>query len=137
VTITLDKRVDDFIATERQLFIDGKVGCCSVWPTFVHTESRNRRDACHCGRGGRSRCRSRRPRGAAAFEEGPWAHMTPSERGRIIWRIGDLILEHVDELAQIETLDKRQAVQCRAGGRRSVGSGLFPLHGGLGHEDRR
>jgi phenylacetaldehyde dehydrogenase len=31
--------------------------------------------------------------------------MTPSERGRIIWRIGDLILQHVDELAQLESLD--------------------------------
>jgi phenylacetaldehyde dehydrogenase len=31
--------------------------------------------------------------------------MTPSERGRIIWRIGDLILEHTDELAQLESLD--------------------------------
>ena len=28
-----------------------------------------------------------------------------SERGRIIWRIGDLILEHTDELAQLESLD--------------------------------
>jgi phenylacetaldehyde dehydrogenase len=40
-----------------------------------------------------------------AFEVGPWAHMTPSDRGRLIWKIGDLILEHVDELAQLETLD--------------------------------
>jgi len=31
--------------------------------------------------------------------------MTPSERGRIIWRIGDLILAHTDELAQLESLD--------------------------------
>jgi phenylacetaldehyde dehydrogenase len=31
--------------------------------------------------------------------------MTPSERGRLIWRIGDLILEHADELAQLESLD--------------------------------
>jgi phenylacetaldehyde dehydrogenase len=31
--------------------------------------------------------------------------MTTSERGRIIWRIGDLILEHLDELAQLESLD--------------------------------
>jgi phenylacetaldehyde dehydrogenase len=40
-----------------------------------------------------------------AFEDGPWAHMTPSDRGRIVWRIGDLILEHAEELAQLETLD--------------------------------
>src|SRR5262249_49753935 len=30
---------------------------------------------------------------------------TPSERGRIIWKIGDLILEHLEELAQLESLD--------------------------------
>lgn len=41
----------------------------------------------------------------AAFETGPWATMTPSERGRVIHRIGDLILEHGDELAALETLD--------------------------------
>jgi phenylacetaldehyde dehydrogenase len=40
-----------------------------------------------------------------AFDNGPWSRMTPSERGRIIWRIGDLILEHTDELAQLESLD--------------------------------
>lgn len=42
----------------------------------------------------------------AAFEyDSPWQKMTPSERGKIIHRIGDLILEHGDELAMIETLD--------------------------------
>ena len=47
--------------------------------------------------------RSARPR--RAFDEGPWGRIDPSERGRIIWRIGDLILEHLDELAQLESLD--------------------------------
>ena len=41
----------------------------------------------------------------AAFDTGPWTKMTPSERGRIIHRIGDLILDHGDELAALETLD--------------------------------
>jgi len=40
-----------------------------------------------------------------AFESGPWRRMTPSERGKLIWRIGDLILEHADELAEIESID--------------------------------
>ena len=44
-------------------------------------------------------------RARRAFDDGPWSRMTPSERGRIVWRIGDLILEHADELAQLETLD--------------------------------
>jgi phenylacetaldehyde dehydrogenase len=40
-----------------------------------------------------------------AFESGPWRTMTTSERGKIIWRIGDLILQHADELAELESLD--------------------------------
>ena len=40
-----------------------------------------------------------------AFESGPWRRMTPSERGKLVWRIGDLILQHADELAEIESLD--------------------------------
>jgi phenylacetaldehyde dehydrogenase len=40
-----------------------------------------------------------------ALENGPWGRMSPSARGRLIHRIGDLILEHLDELAQLESLD--------------------------------
>src|SRR4030095_9896104 len=40
-----------------------------------------------------------------AFEEGPWRRMMPSERGKLLWRIGDLILKHADELAEIESID--------------------------------
>jgi len=40
-----------------------------------------------------------------AFEAGSWRQMTPSERGRIIWRIGDLLLAHADEFAELESLD--------------------------------
>ncbi|MDO8184924.1 aldehyde dehydrogenase family protein [Conexibacter sp. JD483] len=37
--------------------------------------------------------------------DGPWAKLNPSERGRIVHRIGDLIMEHAEELAELETLD--------------------------------
>ena len=40
-----------------------------------------------------------------AFESGPWKTMTASERGRIVWKIGDLMLQHIDELAELEALD--------------------------------
>src|SRR5580658_5452062 len=38
-----------------------------------------------------------------AFDGGPWRRMTPSERGKLVWRIGDLILQHADELAELES----------------------------------
>jgi phenylacetaldehyde dehydrogenase len=40
-----------------------------------------------------------------AFDSGPWRRMTPSERGKVVWRIGDLILQHADELAELECVD--------------------------------
>src|SRR5271154_1402040 len=40
-----------------------------------------------------------------ARESGPWSRMKANERGRAIHRLGDLILEHGDELAALETLD--------------------------------
>src|SRR5258708_30901859 len=47
----------------------------------------------------------------AAFEDGsPWRRMTPSRRGRILHRIGDLILEYADELALLESLDNGKPV---------------------------
>ncbi len=45
-----------------------------------------------------------------AYESGAWPKMTPSERGKIIWRIGDLILENLDELAELESLDNGKPI---------------------------
>jgi aldehyde dehydrogenase (NAD+) len=39
-----------------------------------------------------------------AFDEGPWPRMSASERGRIVWRLGDLIQQHLDEMARLESL---------------------------------
>jgi phenylacetaldehyde dehydrogenase len=36
---------------------------------------------------------------------GPWSKLNASERGRLIHRIGDLILENAEELAELEALD--------------------------------
>ncbi|XP_043934341.1 cytosolic 10-formyltetrahydrofolate dehydrogenase [Protopterus annectens] len=40
-----------------------------------------------------------------AFEEGEWTKMNPRDRGRLIYRLADLMEEHQEELATIETID--------------------------------
>ncbi len=40
-----------------------------------------------------------------AFEQGPWRKLTASERGRLLWKVADLVEAHADELAQLETLN--------------------------------
>jgi phenylacetaldehyde dehydrogenase len=46
----------------------------------------------------------------AAFEDSAWSRMTASDRGRLIHRIGDLVLENADELAAIESIDNGKPV---------------------------
>src|SRR5215831_2175434 len=41
---------------------------------------------------------------------GAWRKMSASERGRLIWRLADLVERHIDELAQLETLDNGKPI---------------------------
>jgi phenylacetaldehyde dehydrogenase len=45
-----------------------------------------------------------------AFESGPWPAMTASERGRLLWKLADLVEAHADEFAQLESLDNGKPV---------------------------
>lgn len=45
---------------------------------------------------------------AKAFESSEWAGMMPAARARLLWRIADLIEEHAEELARLETRDQGQ-----------------------------
>jgi phenylacetaldehyde dehydrogenase len=40
-----------------------------------------------------------------AFEAGLWPEMSPAERGRLLWELSDLVEQHHEELAELETLD--------------------------------
>jgi acyl-CoA reductase-like NAD-dependent aldehyde dehydrogenase len=40
-----------------------------------------------------------------AFDEGPWSRITPSERGRLLYRLAESIEAHADELALLDTQD--------------------------------
>lgn len=52
-----------------------------------------------------------------AFTDGPWARITPSQRGALLHRFGDVLAEHADELAEYEVRDNgklinEMAAQC-------------------------
>jgi Aldehyde dehydrogenase family len=40
-----------------------------------------------------------------AFDNGVWAKVSPSEKGRMLWRIADLIERDLEELAELESID--------------------------------
>src|SRR5207302_6095306 len=101
----LNTRVQQFISQPRKVLIDGR---------WVDAQSGESFDVFNPATGQRialaAACLKADVDAAVAaarkaFDQGPWPRMSPSERGRIIWKIGDLILENLEELAQLEALD--------------------------------
>jgi phenylacetaldehyde dehydrogenase len=104
MSVTLDRNVEEFIATPRQLFINGQWSDAASGRTFETPNPATGETLARVAEGDAEDI-GRAVRAARSAFEGPWGRMTPSERGRIIWRIGELILQHTDELAQLESLD--------------------------------
>jgi phenylacetaldehyde dehydrogenase len=105
MTVTLDRNVEEFIAAPRQLFINGQWADAASGKTFASPDPATGETLARVAEGDAEDIDRAVRAARKAFEEGPWSRMTPSERGRLVWKIGDLILEHVDELAQLEALD--------------------------------
>jgi len=105
MTVTLDRSVEEFIGAPRQLFINGQWSDAASGKTFETPNPATGETLARVAEGDAEDIDRAVRAARKAFEEGPWSTMTASERGRIIWRIGDLILEHTDELAQLESLD--------------------------------
>jgi len=89
----------------RQLFIDGQWAEAASGKTFETPNPATGETLARVAEGDAEDIDRAVRAARRAFDEGPWAGITPSERGRMIWRIGDLILEHAGELAQLESLD--------------------------------
>jgi len=47
---------------------------------------------------------------ARAALDGAWSKMKPIDRSRVLWKLGDVVLEHADELARLETLDNGKPI---------------------------
>ena len=65
-----------------------------------------------------------------AFESGPWPKMSASERGKILWRLGELIDKHRDELALLECLNTGKTVKGAQRGDMKPASDIFYYYAG-------
>jgi acyl-CoA reductase-like NAD-dependent aldehyde dehydrogenase len=45
-----------------------------------------------------------------AFESEEWSGLPPAARAKLLWRVGDLIDEHMDELVELETRDQGKPI---------------------------
>ncbi|MGH8932393.1 MAG: aldehyde dehydrogenase family protein, partial [Egibacteraceae bacterium] len=106
----IDARVQDFTTISHQLFIGGQWVDAASGETFDTPDPATGEKLATVAAGGAEDIDRAVRAARKAFEEGPWSTMTASARGRIVWKIGDLLLERLEEFAQLESLDNGKPV---------------------------
>jgi len=102
--------VTEFLATPKKLLIDGKWVPASTGKTFDSIDPATGEVLARIAEGDKADIDLAVKAARRAFESGPWAKMSPSERGRVIWKIADLIEKNTEEFAELETLDNGKPI---------------------------
>ncbi len=118
----LDKTIQDWssqatsLAIESRAFINGRYEDAlsgETRETMSPADGRKLADVANCGIEDADRAVAN---ARAAFESGIWASMAPADRKMVLVRWAELILDHADEIALLESLDAGKPITDTTGG---------------------
>ncbi len=105
MTATMTAKSKDVQIRHTQCLIDGNWSPAVGGRTFETINPATGDVIAHVAEGDEADVNKAVKAARRAFETGPWPKMTASQRGRLMYKLADLIEQHADELATIETLD--------------------------------
>ncbi|MFO1037110.1 MAG: aldehyde dehydrogenase family protein [Geminicoccaceae bacterium] len=105
-----------FLAKPKKLLIDGAWVDARSGKTFAVEDPATQETIAHVAEGGAADIDLAVAAARRASESGPWASMLPAERARFVWRLGDILEAHADELAELEALDNGKPVTAARAG---------------------
>ncbi|MGQ0666430.1 MAG: aldehyde dehydrogenase family protein [Nitrospiraceae bacterium] len=108
--ILMHERVQSFVAATRKMLIGGNWVDAASGKTFPTYNPATGEVLARVAEGDRLEVDRAVAAARNAFEKGPWRRLTGSERGRLIWKLADLLESHLEELAQLESLDNGKPV---------------------------
>ncbi|RJS93708.1 aldehyde dehydrogenase family protein [Salinisphaera sp. Q1T1-3] len=108
--VELEPGVREFIDTPRRMLIGGQWVAAESGQTFDVYNPATDEVIAQAQSAGKADVDKAVKAAQQAFDDGPWTRMSPAERGRIVWKIGDLIMAHQEELAQLESLDNGKPI---------------------------
>ena len=103
--IQIDSRVSEFISKPRKMLIDGKWLDAVSGKTFATYNPATGEVLAQVAEGDKQYIDLAVKAARKAFDSVPWSRMTASERGKLVWKLADLLEEHIEEFATLETLD--------------------------------
>src|SRR5262245_22339387 len=105
-TTPTHEKVTRFVSKTREMLINGQWVSAASGRTFPTYNPATGEILAHVPEGDREDIDRAVAAARAAFDKGPWRHMTSSERGRLVWKLADLLEQHAEEFAQLESLDQ-------------------------------
>ena len=106
VAVSSEQQADSFVRSTHKLLIDGEWVEAASGKSFATINPATEETLAEVAHGEAEDIdRAVRAARRAFEDDSPWRRMNASDRGRLIWRIGELIEEHGDELAMLESLD--------------------------------
>lgn len=108
--IPLEQRVVGFLAGAKKMLINGRWTESASGKTFPVYNPATGEVITQVAEGDMEDIDRAVKAARAAFDRGPWSKMTASQRGRLIWKLGDLLEEHLEEFAELESLDNGKPV---------------------------
>ncbi|MFJ8247922.1 aldehyde dehydrogenase family protein [Peribacillus asahii] len=109
-TLSIKPRVQEFLKGTKKLLINGEWLEAASGQTFETLDPSNGKVLAVVSEAGPEDVDRAVKAARQAFENGPWRKMSASERGRLIYKLADLMEAHQEELAQLETLDNGKPI---------------------------
>jgi len=106
----IQNSVSEFVAKPRKMLIGGKWVDAVSGKTFETYNPATGEVLARVAEGDKADIDIAVKAACKAFESGPWPEMSPSERGRLLWKLAELVDKNNEELAELETLDNGKPV---------------------------
>jgi phenylacetaldehyde dehydrogenase len=101
----LEPTVAQFVAKPRRMLIGGEWVQAASGKTFPVYDPSTDEITAQVAEGDKEDAERAVRAARKAFDGGPWRKLTSSERGRLLWKLADLLEAHAEEFAQLESLD--------------------------------
>ncbi|SCC39056.1 Aldehyde dehydrogenase [Bacillus mobilis] len=111
LAVNLHKKVEKFLQGTKKLYVNGSFIESASGKTFKTPNPATGETLAVVSEAGREDIHKAVVAARMAFDEGPWSRMSTAERSRLMYKLADLMEEHKEELAQLETLDNGKPIR--------------------------
>ncbi|MBM3600984.1 MAG: aldehyde dehydrogenase family protein [Alphaproteobacteria bacterium] len=121
----IGRKATAFLAREHKLLIGGKWVPALSGRTFETYDPGTGRIIARVAEGDAADIDLAVQAARQAFDGGAWGRVSPSERGRMIWKIADLLEQNADELAELEALNNGKSLASAKNGDIPLSADMF------------